>query len=175
MNNEADIFKIESNNVLPSQGKILISEPFLCDVTFRRSVVLLVDHTNEGTMGLIINKELPLSLNHLINEFKYIDTIPLFKGGPICTDTLFYLHTLPDIPEAFQVNQELYINGNFDAIKRYILQGNPVEGKIRFFLGYSGWQYEQLEREITENSWMISKEEASYLLTEESKDMWRKS
>ncbi|MEG0037982.1 MAG: YqgE/AlgH family protein [Bacteroides sp.] len=175
MNNDADIFKIESNNVLPSQGKILISEPFLCDVTFRRSVVLLVDHTNEGTMGLIINKELPLSLNHLINEFKYIDTIPLFKGGPICTDTLFYLHTLPDIPEAFQVNQELYINGNFDAIKRYILQGNPVEGKIRFFLGYSGWQYEQLEREITENSWMISKEEASYLLTEESKDMWRKS
>ncbi|MEG0455893.1 MAG: YqgE/AlgH family protein [Bacteroides sp.] len=175
MNNEADIFKIESNNVLPSQGKILISEPFLCDVTFRRSVVLLVDHTNEGTMGLIINKELPLSLNHLINEFKYIDTIPLFKGGPICTDTLFYLHTLPDIPEAFQVNQELYINGSFDAIKRYILQGNPVEGKIRFFLGYSGWQYEQLEREITENSWMISKEKASYLLTEESKDMWRKS
>ena len=175
MNNEADIFKIESNNVLPSQGKILISEPFLCDVTFRRSVVLLVDHTNEGTMGLIINKELPLSLNHLINEFKYIDTIPLFNGGPICTDTLFYLHTLPDIPEAFQVNQELYINGNFDAIKRYILQGNPVEGKIRFFLGYSGWQYEQLEREITENSWMVSKEEASYLLTEESKDMWRKS
>lgn len=175
MNNEADIFKIESNNVLPSQGKILISEPFLCDVTFRRSVVLLVDHTNEGTMGLIINKELPLSLNHLINEFKYIDTIPLFKGGPICTDTLFYLHTLPDIPEAFQVNQELYINGSFDAIKRYILQGNPVEGKIRFFLGYSDWQYEQLEREITENSWMISKEKASYLLTEESKDMWRKS
>lgn len=175
MNNEADIFKIESNNVLPSQGKILISEPFLCDVTFRRSVVLLVDHTNEGTMGLIINKELPLSLNHLLNEFKYIDTIPLFKGGPICTDTLFYLHTLPDIPEAFQVNQELYINGSFDAIKRYILQGNPVEGKIRFFLGYSGWQYEQLEREITENSWMISKEKASYLLTEESKDMWRKS
>ncbi|WP_042368990.1 YqgE/AlgH family protein [Bacteroides neonati] len=175
MNNDADIFKIESNNVLPSQGKILISEPFLCDVTFRRSVVLLVDHTNEGTMGLIINKELPLSLNHLIHEFKYIDTIPLFKGGPICTDTLFYLHTLPDIPEAFQVNQELYINGNFDAIKRYILQGNPVEGKIRFFLGYSGWQYEQLEREITENSWMISKEKASYLLTEESKDMWRKS
>ena len=175
MNNEADIFKIESNNVLPSQGKILISEPFLCDVTFRRSVVLLVDHTDEGTMGLIINKELPLSLNQIINEFKYIDTIPLFKGGPVSTDTLFYLHTLPDIPEAFPISQGLYINGNFDAIKRYILQGNPVEGKIRFFLGYSGWQYEQLEREITENSWMIGKEEASYLLSEESKNMWRKS
>ena len=100
MNNiNSDIFKIQSNNVLPSRGKILISEPFLCDATFGRSVVLLVDHTDEGSMGLIMNKQLPLLVNDVIKEFKYLEDIPLYKGGPIGTDTLFYLHTLPHIPE----------------------------------------------------------------------------
>ena len=97
MNINLDIFKIQSNNVLPSRGKILISEPFLRDATFGRSVILLVDHTEEGTMGLVINKQLPLLLNDVVMEFKYLDEIPLYKGGPVATDTLFYLHTLEKI------------------------------------------------------------------------------
>ena len=72
MNIDSDIFKIQSNNVLPSRGKILISEPFLRDATFGRSVVLLIDHTEEGSMGLIINKQLPIFVNDIIKEFKYI-------------------------------------------------------------------------------------------------------
>lgn len=98
MNINLDIFKIQSNNVLPSRGKILISEPFLRDATFGRSVILLVDHTEEGTMGLVINKQLPLLLNDVVMEFKYLDEIPLYKGGPVATDTLFYLHTLEKFP-----------------------------------------------------------------------------
>ncbi|MEG1563000.1 MAG: YqgE/AlgH family protein [Bacteroides sp.] len=175
MNNNADIFKIQSNNVLPARGKILISEPFLCDATFGRSVVFLVDHTDEGSMGLIINKELPLLLNDIIKEFKYLDNIPLYKGGPIGTDTLFYLHQLPYISGALSVGKDLYMNGDFEAIKRYILQGNPIEGKIRFFLGYSGWECEQLTQEIEENTWIIGKEDPAFLLKEASKEMWRKS
>lgn len=175
MNIDADIFKIQSNNVLPSRGKILISEPFLRDATFGRAVVLLVDYTIEGSMGLIINKELPLLLNDVINEFKYLEDIPLFKGGPIGTDTLFYLHSLHDIPGALPVSNELYLNGDFNAVKRYILQGNPIDRKIRFFLGYSGWEGKQLKREIEENTWIIGKEEASYLLNNRNKQMWKKS
>lgn len=175
MNINADIFKIQSNNVLPSKGKILISEPFLCDATFGRSVILLVDHTEEGSMGLIINKELPLLVNDVIKEFKYLEDIPLFKGGPVGTDTLFYLHSLRDIPGALPVSNGLYLNGDFNAIKQYVQQGNPLDGKIRFFLGYTGWEGEQLEQEIEENTWIIGKEEATYLLNEQSKEMWRKS
>ncbi len=114
MNINTDIFKIQSNNVMPSRGKILISEPFLHDVTFGRSVVLLVDHTEEGSMGLIINKPLPLMLNDIIKEFKYIEDIPLHKGGPIGTDTLFYLHTLHEIPGTLPINNGLYLNGDFE-------------------------------------------------------------
>ena len=138
MNIDSDIFKIQSNNVLPSRGRILISEPFLRDATFGRSVILLVDHTDEGSMGLVINKQLPLFLNDIIMEFKYLDEIPLYKGGPIATDTLFYLHTLSDIPGSISISKGLYLNGDFDEIKKYILQGNKISECIRFFLGYSG-------------------------------------
>ncbi len=126
MNIDSDIFKIQSNNVLPSRGRILISEPFLRDATFGRSVILLVDHTDEGSMGLVINKQLPLFLNDIIMEFKYLDEIPLYKGGPIATDTLFYLHTLSDIPGSISISKGLYLNGDFDEIKKYILQGNKI-------------------------------------------------
>ncbi len=59
------------------------------------------------------------------------------------------------------------------AIKKYILQGNPIKGKIRFFLGYSGWECEQLIQEIKENTWIISKEENTYLMNEDIKGMWK--
>ena len=173
MNIDSDIFKIQSNNVLPSRGRILISEPFLRDATFGRSVILLVDHTDEGSMGLVINKQLPLFLNDIIMEFKYLDEIPLYKGGPIATDTLFYLHTLSDIPGSISISKGLYLNGDFDEIKKYILQGNKISEFIRFFLGYSGWDSEQLNNEIRENTWLVSEEEKSYLMKNNIKDMWR--
>ena len=173
MNIDSDIFKIQSNNVLPSRGRILISEPFLRDATFGRSVILLVDHTDEGSMGLVINKQLPLFLNDIIMEFKYLDEIPLYKGGPIATDTLFYLHTLSDIPGSISISKGLYLNGDFDEIKKYILQWNKISECIRFFLGYSGWDSEQLNNEIRENTWLVSEEEKSYLMKNNIKDMWR--
>ena len=158
---------------MPSRGKILISEPFLCDATFGRSVVLLVDHTSEGSMGLIMNKQLPLLVNDVVKEFKYLEDIPLYKGGPIGTDTLFYLHTLSQLPGTLPVSNGLYLNGDFDALKKHILQGNEINGKVRFFLGYSGWECEQLIQEIKENTWIIAKEDPSYLLDGEVKDMWK--
>ena len=175
MNIDSDIFKIQSNNVLPSRGKILISEPFLRDATLGRSVVLLIDHTEEGSMGLIINKQLPIFVNDIIKEFKYIENIPLYKGGPIATDTLFYLHTLADIPGAIPISKGLYLNGDFDEIKKYILQGNQVDRYIRFFLGYSGWESEQLSTELKENTWLVSKEENAYLMNGDTKDMWKQA
>lgn len=175
MNIDTNIFKIQSNNVGPSRGKILISEPFLCDSTFGRSVILLIDHTPEGSMGLVLNKELPLLLNDLIKEFKYIQDIPLYKGGPVGTDTLFYLHTLQDIPGALPIKKGLYLNGDFDTIKRYILQGNTISGAIRFFLGYSGWEEEQLATEIRENTWLISQEDNSYLMSGDIYQMWKRT
>lgn len=174
MDTNADIFKIETNHVVPSRGKVLISEPFLYDEIFGRSVILLVDHSTDGTMGLVLNKPLPLSLNDVLKEFKDINNIPIYKGGPLSTDTLFYLHTLKDVEDSLQIGKGVYLNGDFDAIRRYILQGNDIDGKIRFFLGYSGWEHDQLCQEIEENTWLIGSTGISSLMDEKgSAELWK--
>ena len=174
MDTNADIFKIETNHVVPSRGKVLISEPFLYDEMFGRSVILLVDHSTDGTMGLVLNKPLPLSLNDVLKEFKDISNIPIYKGGPLSTDTLFYLHTLKDVEDSLQIGKGVYLNGVFDAIRRYILQGNDIDGKIRFFLGYSGWEHDQLCQEIEENTWLIGSTSIASLMNEKgSAELWK--
>ena len=176
MYSNTDIFKIETNHIVPAQGKILISEPFLCDHIFGRSVILLVDHTKEGTMGLVLNKPLPLFLNDILQDFNYQENIPIYKGGPLSTDTLFYLHTLEGITDSLPISNGLYLNGDFNAIKEYILQGNPIKGKIRFFLGYSGWEYEQLHRELEENTWLVSTESKDPIMDENAgTELWKNS
>ncbi len=74
------------------------------------------------------------------------------------------------------IGKGFYLNGDFEAIKDYIMQGNPVKGRIRFFLGYSGWEYEQLGREIEENTWLVGKENISSLMDEAaSGTLWKKA
>ena len=144
-------------------------------MNFARSVILLVDHGNEGSMGIIMNKQLSLMVNDVVKEFKYLEQIPLFKGGPVDMDTLFYLHTLPHIKDSLFIGNGVYLNGDFNAIKKYILQGNPIEGNIRFFLGYSGWDSNQLKHEIEENTWFIGDTNVTELLDIKGKDLWKKS
>lgn len=175
MQKDTDIFKIQSNDILPTKGKVLISEPFLRDANFGRSVVLLIDHGTEGTMGIIMNKRSPHIVNDVVKEFKFIEDIPLYRGGPVGTDTLFYLHTLPNVEDSLPLGDGVYLNGDFDAIKRYILQGNPINGKIRFFLGYSGWETDQLKHEIEENTWIIGQPDLTSMLNNSINDMWKAS
>jgi putative transcriptional regulator len=153
---------------------LLISEPFLCDNFFGRSVVLVVDHNADGTMGLILNKRLNVNLNTLIDDLKYIDNIPVYKGGPVGRDTLFYLHTLPDVAGSFSIGGGLYLNGDFEHIKRYILSGADYNSRIRFFLGYSCWESRQLEDEIAGNTWIVGREELTDIIhTGADCDLWK--
>ena len=169
-----DIFKIETNHIVPARGKVLISEPFLCDHMFERSVILLVDHTQDGTMGLVMNKPLPLFLNDLLSEIDCREDIPIYKGGPISTDTLFYLHTLENIADSLPIANGFYLNGDFAAIKQFMAEGNSIKGKIRFFLGYSGWESGQLKQEIEENTWLVDKADIPSLMDEKaSKNLWK--
>ena len=171
----SEIFKIETDHKIPSRGDSLLSEPFLSDETFGRSVVLIIDNNTEGSMGLIVNKPLPFLVNDIIKEFQYLNDIPLFCGGPLGEDMLFFLHSIPEISDSIPLNDNLYFNGNFTEIKRYILQGNPIEGKIRFFLGYSGWTEGQLQQEIEENTWVIGHTLSEQVLQESHTLLWQQA
>lgn len=176
MSTYTDIFKIETNHVVPVRGKVLISEPFLCDKMFGRSVVLLIDHTSEGTMGLVLNKPFPLSLSDIFHDIAGGRNIPIYWGGPLGADTIFYLHTIEGIPGAFLVGKGLYVNGDFNAVRDYINRTPSVEGTVRFFMGYSGWESGQLEQEIEENTWIVGRETTASLMDEKaSVGLWQKS
>jgi putative AlgH/UPF0301 family transcriptional regulator len=105
MENLDDILHIKGNNVKPAPGKILISEPFLYDHYFKRSVVLLADHNKEGSFGVIINKPMAVDFNEVVKDFPgFVDD--LYLGGPVSTNNLFYVHTLGDqITAARQAQQ----------------------------------------------------------------------
>ena len=79
------IFQVESNKILPKQGGLLISAPFMKDFYFARSVVLMIDHNDEGSMGLVLNKNFNglMTLNELVPDLGTLPPIPLYKGGPV--------------------------------------------------------------------------------------------
>lgn len=174
---DMSIFQIESNKETPRQGSLLVSAPFLKDYHFARSVVLVVEHNDEGSMGIVMNKNFSnlMTLNELVPELASIPPIPLYKGGPVGRDTLFYLHTFSYLKDALPLGNGLYVNGDFEQMKRYILAGGETQGMVRFFMGYAGWQRGQLTQEIEANTWMVSNDSQVDLLNMYLRDLWKES
>lgn len=170
-----NIFKIRHNDLLPEKGSILISEPFLQDAYFQRSVVLLIEHNANGSMGFVLNKKTNLVINDFFSDLEKLSYIPIYLGGPVSSNRLFFIHTLGEmVPDSIKISDNLYFDGDFDIIKQYIIKGNPIEGKIKFFLGYSGWTKGQLGCEIKEDSWVVSHTVKDIMIAE-GESFWRRS
>ena len=171
------IFQIESNKIHPRKGDLLISAPFLKDFYFARSVILMIENNDEGSMGIVLNKSFSnfMTLNEVIPELASLPPIPLYKGGPIERKTLFYLHSFSELKDALPLGNGLYVNGDFEQMKRYLLCGGATQGYIRFFMGYTGWQKGQLKQEIETNTWIINKDSRLDLLNMHLRDLWKES
>ena len=132
----SDLFRIKYNNIAPKQGKILISEPFTPDVFFKRSVVLLTEHTDEGSVGFILNKPSSSTLSKISKEFGNLD-VPVYYGGPVEQDSLFYMHILPDlIPNSKKVFDDLYWSGDYKVLSGLVRSGKINQDKTGFFIGH---------------------------------------
>ena len=140
----------------PAQGRVLISEPFMDDENFSRSVIYLCEHTTVESYGFILNHILTPSLSELINEIDNKD-FTISYGGPVSPDNLFYFHNLGNrISGAKQLSNNLWTGGDFNEIISLINNREITAESIRFFLGYSGWSKSQLGNEIKSNSWIVS-------------------
>jgi putative transcriptional regulator len=156
----------------PVQGNLLISEPFLADSYFKRSVVLLSEHDNSGTLGFILNKPTEVNINDAVEDFPEFNS-PLYFGGPVDTDTLFYIHTIgTELEGAKQIVDGIYWGGNYDQLKLLIDTGQVKPNQIRFYAGYSGWDPKQLDLELKENSWMISVCNERFTFYDDPKCLW---
>jgi len=174
MKPELDLFTILPEDKIPEKGKILISEPFLPDTFFNRTIVYLADHNAEGSVGFILNKKLEIKVCDAISGFDTWQEY-LSMGGPVAPDTLHYLHNLGDkIPKSVLVDENIFWGGDIDFIRGLIAKGKLDNTQIRFFLGYSGWSAGQLERELKENSWVIAKVKTDIVLNNPVDNTWKK-
>lgn len=139
----------------PRGGDFLISEPFLPDPNFERSVILVCENSEEGTFGLVLNKATDLLLDDVLEE-EIPFTGTLNVGGPVEQNTLHFIHRLPDPVEgSVEIGDGLYWSGNFEQIKAMVISGLANEMNLKFFLGYSGWSEGQLREELDRQSWFV--------------------
>ena len=161
-------------SVRPKKGNLLVAEPSITgDLSFNRSVVLLADHNEEGSVGFILNKPLGYSIHDLIPEIKA--SFKIYNGGPIEQDNLYFIHNIPQlIPNSIEISSGIYWGGDFESTKDLINDGKIGRNNIRFFLGYSGWDAEQLQNELESNSWIISENGLrNKIIGKSSADFWK--
>ncbi len=159
----------------PTKGHLLIAEPsVLGDVSFNRSVILLANHNNEGSVGFILNKPLDVTLCDLIEGLDSCD-IPIYNGGPVEQDNIYFIHTVPELLEGSQeISGGIYWGGDFERAMDLILNNKISTDSIKFFLGYSGWGSHQLEDELEDHTWVVQKNSSQVeLLKMNDQAFWR--
>ena len=143
------------NSLSPKRGRILITEPFLEDDYFERSIILLCEHNDEGSFGFVLNNYTDLSLQEIV-DFPEFDT-KISIGGPVSKQHLYFIHTLGDkIGDSIPISDHIYMGGDFEQVREQIKMGLINSDEIRFFIGYSGWTKKQLDTELAQNAWLVS-------------------
>jgi putative transcriptional regulator len=160
-------------NTNPAKGQVLLSEPFLNDPYFKRTVIFLCEHNKEGSFGFVLNNYIDVELEQIM------ENMPSFEGrisigGPVRNSNLYYLHTLgQQIEESVEIIPGVYMGGNFDQLKSMLVSGTVSKDQVRFFVGYSGWSPEQLEQEIKSNSWFVTTVPKELVMNSDMNDLWK--
>jgi putative transcriptional regulator len=171
---DINFFDFKKLNVSkPSRGKALIAEPFLDDTYFKRSVVYLCDYSEKNTFGFVLNNYTDIRLSELNLGLPDIDT-NISIGGPVDTNSLFYIHTTGHlIPNSRKIKKNIFIGGDFDILKELLLKEKINKNQIRFFLGYSGWGEHQLDEEINQNAWIVTQIDEADVMNSFEKNLWK--
>jgi len=152
----------------------LISMPQLGDPNFNRAVILMLEHDDKGSMGLVVNKPAPLTLDDLA-QGQGLDVLPerraqpMFMGGPVEPQRGFVLHDQPSLDEKHEVLPGLYLSLTLDSLRPLLM--NP-DAKFRFCLGYAGWGPKQLDGELAAGSWLFTEATGGPVLELSPDKLW---
>ena len=160
--------------LVPEKGIFLVATAGMQDPRFRRSVVLLLEHGENGTLGLIVNKVTEISLPQVLPDLKDSgqESNLLFFGGPVGLDGILFLTRNAEPPErAEHVMEDVYYSGDRNLLKEFLKQ-NKGAGELRVFLGNSGWSPGQLAAEIAEGAWRLVRGDSDTLFERDLDDLW---
>lgn len=139
------------------KGVFLVASPSLNDPNFRQTVVLVLEHGPEGTLGVILNRTTDVLLSEALPDVRALKgtTHRLFAGGPVQPNIMLLLSRLKEPqPNMRPVFDSVYVGGNPDVLERVLRQAGPA-ARFRAFAGYAGWAPGQLGFEMLQGSWAV--------------------
>jgi putative transcriptional regulator len=157
-----------------AKGQLLIANPTLMDPNFRHSVVLICEHNDQGTLGLILNRPTDVLLSEALPALSILKATSyvLFWGGPVQQSTVLMLFRLTQVPtEPKEVMTGVYLGAGPDTLTQVITQPNPTE-TFRAYAGYAGWAVGQLEHEMAMGSWALVSGDGSTIFDRDPSTLW---
>jgi len=156
-------------------GRLLVATPRLEDPNFRRTVVLMLDHGDDGALGIVVNRPLEVDVAAVLPVWQPYATAPgrLFQGGPVALDSALGVVAVPGgDAEPAGVRRIIGSLGLVDLDTPPQVVAGGVAG-LRIFAGYAGWSGGQLEGEIGEGAWYVVDAEARDPFSDTPQHLWR--
>jgi putative transcriptional regulator len=154
-------------------GCFLIANPTLRDPNFSRTVVLLCEHNDQGSMGLIINRPTEHTVAGAISGMPERATQLLYWGGPVQQRLVLVLHRHKiDVPEAREIVDGMALGSDSEALIHLLETAAHPDERVRIFSGYAGWAAGQLESELQEKSWIVAPGRAELVFGVEAERIW---
>jgi putative transcriptional regulator len=154
------------------RGKLILASPVLRDPNFARSVVLIAEHTDEGAMGLVLNRPAAATVGEAVPDLSWLagDEEPVYVGGPVAETAVIVLAEFdrPELAGAIVEDDLGFIGADADDAER-------LDGAIRrarVFAGHAGWGPGQLESEMEEESWIVEPALREDVFTAEPDELW---
>ncbi|MDF3292953.1 YqgE/AlgH family protein [Streptomyces sp. RB6PN23] len=161
-------------------GRLLVATPALADPNFDRAVVLLLDHDEEGTLGVVLNRPTPVGVGDVLEAWAQLAGVPqvVFQGGPVSLDSALGLAVVPGEAREDGEGEPLGWRRVHGAIGLVDLEAPPELlaaelGSLRIFAGYSGWGPGQLEDELVEGAWYVVESEPGDVSSPDPERLWR--
>ncbi|MEV0009375.1 YqgE/AlgH family protein [Streptomyces sp. NPDC051840] len=155
-------------------GRLLVAAPALADPNFDRAVVLLLDHDEEGSLGVVLNRPTPVGVADILASWAGLTGEPdvVFQGGPVSLDSALALAVIPGDEGPLGWRRIHGAIGLVDLEAPPELLGAAL-ASLRIFAGYAGWGPGQLETELTDGAWYVVESEPGDVSSPHPENLWR--
>jgi putative transcriptional regulator len=160
----------------PAAGRFLVASRSLQDPHFARTVVYLLQHDEQGTLGLVINRTLGITLGEALpgNELPHLGDSRLSYGGPVSVRHIIMLLRDDAAPsQAIHITDGIYASNNMDLLRELDAANKPA-GELRLFAGHAGWSAGQLQQELDRDDWFVVPGETAPVFDTTGRRLWER-